>query len=116
MLGRAGKTGFAQESDRHPVLRGSVVSGSAIGYITPNGMLAGRQQEIHAERDRKWEATRQQRRIRRRVKNDAQESRVSGLVVCFIVGVCQRHSARFWRLSTPPSSQSGVHNSEGQFK
>ena len=45
MLGRAGKTGFAQESDRHPVLRGSVVSGSAIGYITPNGMLAGRQQE-----------------------------------------------------------------------
>jgi len=72
MLGRAGKTGFAQESDRHPVLRGSVVSGSAIGYITPNGMLAGRQQEIHAERDRKREATRRQRRIRRRVKNDAQ--------------------------------------------
>ena len=29
---------------------------SAIGYITPNDVLAGRQQEIHAERDRKLEA------------------------------------------------------------
>ena len=45
---------------------------SAVGYITPKDMLAGCQAEIHAERDRKWEATRQQRRIRRRVKNDAQ--------------------------------------------
>jgi hypothetical protein len=26
---------------------------SATGYITPTDMLAGRQQEIHAERDRK---------------------------------------------------------------
>jgi len=26
---------------------------SAVGYITPKDMLAGRQQEIHAERDRK---------------------------------------------------------------
>src|ERR1700756_4172340 len=38
---------------------------SAIGYITPKDMLAGRQQEIHAERDRKLEATRKQRQIRR---------------------------------------------------
>ena len=37
---------------------------SATGYITPNDMLAGRQQEIHAERDRKLEAARKQR-IRR---------------------------------------------------
>jgi len=37
---------------------------SAIGYVTPNDMLAGRQQEIHAERDRKLEAARQQRRRR----------------------------------------------------
>jgi len=29
---------------------------SAVGYITPKGMLAGRQPEIHAERDRKLEA------------------------------------------------------------
>jgi hypothetical protein len=38
---------------------------SAIGYITPKDMLAGRQQEIHAERDRKLEAVRKQRQIRR---------------------------------------------------
>jgi hypothetical protein len=38
---------------------------SAIGYITPTDVLAGRQQEIHAERDRKLEAARQQRRNRR---------------------------------------------------
>ena len=34
---------------------------SAIGYVTPKDVLAGRQQEIHAERDRKLEAARQQR-------------------------------------------------------
>jgi hypothetical protein len=38
---------------------------SAIGYITPQDMLAGRQQEIQAERDRKLEAARQQRQSRR---------------------------------------------------
>ena len=36
---------------------------SAIGYITPNDMLAGRQQEIHSERDRKL--ARWQRQVRR---------------------------------------------------
>jgi hypothetical protein len=39
---------------------------SAIGYITPKDMLAGRQQEIHAERDQKLEAARKRRKIRRR--------------------------------------------------
>ena len=39
---------------------------SAIDYITPKDMLAGRQQEIHAERDRKLEEPRKQRQIRRR--------------------------------------------------
>jgi putative transposase len=34
---------------------------SAIGYITPNDMLTGRQHEIHAERDRKLEEARKQR-------------------------------------------------------
>ena len=34
---------------------------SAIGYITLKDMLAGRQQEIHAERNRKLEAARKQR-------------------------------------------------------
>jgi hypothetical protein len=38
---------------------------SAIGYITPKDMLAGRQQEIHKERDRKLEAARGQRKNRR---------------------------------------------------
>ena len=38
---------------------------SAIGYITPKGMLAGHQQEIPAERDRKLEAARKQRQVRR---------------------------------------------------
>ena len=34
---------------------------SATGYITTKDVLAGRQQKIHAERDRKLEAARQQR-------------------------------------------------------
>ena len=39
---------------------------SATGYITPKDMLAGRQQDIHAERERKLEAVRKQRQIRRK--------------------------------------------------
>ncbi len=39
---------------------------SATGYITPKDMLAGRQREIHANRYRKLEAARKQRRIRRK--------------------------------------------------
>ena len=38
---------------------------SAIPTIAPKDTPAGWQQEIHAERDRKLEAARQQRRIRR---------------------------------------------------
>jgi putative transposase len=38
---------------------------SAIGYITPKDMLAGHPQEIQADRDRKLEAAREQRRNRR---------------------------------------------------
>jgi putative transposase len=37
----------------------------AIGYVTPKDMLAGRQVEIHTERDRKLEGARQQRQSRR---------------------------------------------------
>jgi hypothetical protein len=37
-----------------------------VGYITPKDVLAGRQAEIHAERDRKLEEARKQRQIRRR--------------------------------------------------
>src|SRR6266852_3313350 len=39
---------------------------SAIGYVTPNDMLTGRQAAIHAERDRRLEKARQQRQLRRR--------------------------------------------------
>jgi len=38
---------------------------SAIGYITPKDMLAGRQQEIPRERNRRLEAAREQRKNRR---------------------------------------------------
>ena len=43
----------------------SVRLSSATGYITPKDMLAGQQQKIHAERDRKLEEARKQRQIRR---------------------------------------------------
>jgi hypothetical protein len=39
---------------------------SATGYITPKDMLAGRQQKTYAERDRKLQAVRKLRQIRRR--------------------------------------------------
>ena len=38
---------------------------SAIGYVTPADMLAGRQAEIHAARDRKLEEARRHRQLRR---------------------------------------------------
>src|SRR5438270_6886626 len=38
---------------------------SATGYIPPKEMLAGRQQEIYADRDRKLDAARQQRQSHR---------------------------------------------------
>jgi transposase InsO family protein len=38
---------------------------SAIGFVTPMDMLAGRQAEIHAARDRKLETARAQRQLRR---------------------------------------------------
>ena len=62
-----------EKQKRTPVLTKTVTNAtdnkmrlnSAIGYITPKDTLAGRQQEIHAERDRKLEAARRQRQIRR---------------------------------------------------
>lgn len=39
---------------------------SAIGFVTPADMLAGRQSEIHAARDGKLEQARRQRQLRRR--------------------------------------------------
>jgi transposase InsO family protein len=43
---------------------------SAIGYVTPHDMLEGRQSTIHTERDKKLEAAREQRRVRRQLKNE----------------------------------------------
>jgi hypothetical protein len=41
----------------------------AIGFVTPNDMLAGRQREVWAERDRKLEAAGELRRQRRAQPN-----------------------------------------------
>jgi len=38
---------------------------STVGYIAPKDMLAGHQREIQADRDRKLEAAREQRKNRR---------------------------------------------------
>src|ERR1700756_5657789 len=44
---------------------------SAVGYITPKDMLAGHQQEIHAERDRRLDLARRNRQMRRqRLRKD----------------------------------------------
>jgi transposase InsO family protein len=43
----------------------NVCLNSATGYIAPKDALAGRQQEIHADRDRKLEAARLQRQSHR---------------------------------------------------
>ena len=51
---------------------------SAIGYLTPSDKLEGREKEIWAERDRKLEAARERRRIRRQgppIKCSASEDR-----------------------------------------
>jgi transposase InsO family protein len=44
---------------------------SAVGYVTPQDMLDGRQAQIHAERDRKLEAAREERRKKRQLKQEA---------------------------------------------
>ncbi|HEY3243722.1 MAG TPA: transposase [Phycisphaerae bacterium] len=48
---------------------------SAIGYVTPQDRLAGRQQTIWDERDRKLEAARERRKTARQMRRDAELSR-----------------------------------------
>jgi hypothetical protein len=48
-----------KEADNHVRLN------SAIGYITPKDMLAGRHQEIQVDRHRKLETAREHRKNRR---------------------------------------------------
>ena len=55
---------------------------SAIGYVTPSDMLAGRQAEIHAERDRRLEDARQQRQLRRRQAAYADADRLNPIGQC----------------------------------
>ena len=43
---------------------------SAIGYVTPQDMLEGRQAQIHAERDRKLDVAREKRRRRRQLNQE----------------------------------------------
>ena len=51
---------------------------SAIGYITPADKLAGREMEIFAERDRKLEAARETRKVRRQRSDIAQSPEDNG--------------------------------------
>lgn len=51
---------------------------SAVGYVTPADKLAGREQEIWAERDRKLEEAREQRRLRRRERRLSLNASSSG--------------------------------------
>ena len=43
---------------------------SAIGYVTPQDMLEGRQAAIHAERGKKLEVAREERRQRRQLNHE----------------------------------------------
>jgi hypothetical protein len=43
---------------------------SALGYIAPADKLAGRQEEMFAARDRKLEAARQQRQVKRQAARE----------------------------------------------
>ncbi len=52
--------------ERYVVHYNTVRLHSAIGFVTPADMLAGRREQIHAARDRKLEQAREQRQLRRR--------------------------------------------------
>ena len=64
---------------------------SAIGYVTPQDRLAGRQAEIHAARDRKLEEARSQRQLRRQ---QTPSSRFGGF----------RHTAK---MTSPSETEAG---------
>jgi hypothetical protein len=75
---------------RHPKVSGCTASQQserihtvrlhrAIGYVAPQAMLAGRQAEIHTERDRKLEEARRQRQVRRLTAGAKTFSMVAGV-------------------------------------
>ena len=73
---------------------------SAIGYLTPQDRLAGRQAEIHAARDRKLEWARSQRQLRRQ---QATSSRVARLC----------HPATMTSPSETEAGSAGTQHAEG---
>jgi len=50
---------------------------SAIGFVTPGDKLEGREREIFAARDRKLEAAREGRRLRRQAAREGAEKTTS---------------------------------------
>ena len=58
--------GYRRLIERYVVHYNTVRLHSAIGFVTPADMLAGRREQIHAARDRKLEQAREQRQLRRR--------------------------------------------------
>lgn len=56
---------------------------SAIGYITPMDKLAGRENEIFAERDRKLQKAREERKVRRQaIKTNMVENAEPAVIAC----------------------------------
>lgn len=51
---------------------------SALGYVTPQAVLEGRREQIHAERDRKLEAARGKRELAARSRRTAQQESLPG--------------------------------------
>jgi hypothetical protein len=78
---------------------------SAIGYVTPNDMLTGRQAETHAERDRKLEEARQQRQLRRRQAAYAGTDRLNPIGQCKLRNV-------MCRFQGCPTSVTGITDTE----
>jgi len=80
---------------------------SATGYITPKDMLAGRQQEIHAERDRKLDAARKERQVRRQQAALPTDRTLLG-VVLLLMGPCNPTSPWVRRINLRFANDSPV--------
>ena len=84
----------------------SVRLNSATGYIPPKDMLAGRQQEIHAERDRKVEAARKQQQIRPPASRLTFSSRLWGVVLDGFIRTSPRVRSVNFRFADGPRGTS----------
>jgi len=82
---------------------------SAIGYIAPADKLAGREEKIWAERDRKLEAAREQRRQRRQAERFGAESGLDNRLAACVNQVCRVKRRRALLGSNPSrDSQAGL--------